>query len=110
LALAMFSMLKRELTANPRRQLGALLAQNAFRTIKRRMDPEGFGGAPLLGFNGTVMKAHGSARERAVANAIRVTTENIQHRVSQIIADEIARATERLAANETVAATLLLEN
>jgi fatty acid/phospholipid biosynthesis enzyme len=35
------------------------------------MDPEGFGGAPLLGFNGTVMKAHGSARERAIANAIR---------------------------------------
>ena len=41
LAKAMFSMLKRELTANPRRQLGALLAQNAFRSIKRRMDPEG---------------------------------------------------------------------
>ena len=95
LALAMFSMLKRELTANPRRQLGALLAQNAFRAIKRRMDPEGFGGAPLLGFNGTVMKAHGSARERAIANAIRVTTENIQHHVNQTIAQEIARANER---------------
>jgi len=33
-------MLKRELTANPGRQLGALLAKNAFRTIKRRLDPE----------------------------------------------------------------------
>ena len=110
LALAMFSMLKRELTANPRRQLGALLAQNAFRTIKRRMDPEGFGGAPLLGFNGTVMKAHGSARERAIANAIHVTTENIQHRVNQIIAQEIARANERLAADEAVAATVLSQN
>ena len=51
------------------------------------------------------MKAHGSARERAIANAIRVTTENIQHQVNQTIADEIARATERLAADETVAAT-----
>src|SRR2546422_1654968 len=40
LALAMFSMLKSELTANPRRKLGALLAQNAFRAIRRRMDPE----------------------------------------------------------------------
>jgi glycerol-3-phosphate acyltransferase PlsX len=110
LALAMFSMLKRELTANPRRQLGALLAQNAFRSIKRRMDPEGFGGAPLLGFNGTVMKAHGSARERAIANAIHVTTENIQHRVNQIIANEIARANERLSADETVAATVLSQN
>jgi glycerol-3-phosphate acyltransferase PlsX len=110
LASAMFSMLKRELTANPRRQLGALLAHNAFRTIKRRMDPEGFGGAPLLGFNGTVMKAHGSARERAIANAIRVTTENIQQHVNQTIAHEIARANERLAAEETVAATELAEH
>ncbi|HWQ90172.1 MAG TPA: phosphate acyltransferase PlsX, partial [Clostridia bacterium] len=101
LALAMFGMLKRELTANPGRQLGALLAKNAFRAIKRRMDPEISGGAPLLGFNGSVMKAHGSARERAIANAIRVTTENLQHQVNQIIARDIARANERILATET---------
>ncbi|MGH7973432.1 MAG: phosphate acyltransferase PlsX [Limisphaerales bacterium] len=96
LALAMFSMLKRELTANPQRQLGALLAKNAFRAIRRRMDPEVYGGAPLLGFNGVVLKAHGSARERAIASAIRVTTENLQHHVNERFAQEIARATDRL--------------
>jgi glycerol-3-phosphate acyltransferase PlsX len=96
LALAMFSMLKRELTANPQRQLGALLAQNAFRAIRRRMDPEVYGGAPLLGFNGAVLKAHGSARERAVASAIRVTTENLRHHVNRLIAQEIAHANEQL--------------
>jgi len=100
LASAIFSMLKRELTISPQRQLGALLAQNAFRTIKRRTDPEVYGGAPLLGFNGAVMKAHGSARERAIANAIRVTTENLQHQVNQIIAQQIAHANQRLAAVE----------
>jgi glycerol-3-phosphate acyltransferase PlsX len=98
LALAIFSMLKGELTANPRRQLGALLAQNAFRAIRRRMDPEVYGGAPLLGFNGTVLKAHGSSRERAIASAIRVTTENLQYQVNQLIAREVARAGDRLAA------------
>src|SRR5262249_15059038 len=96
LALAIFSMLKRELTANPQRQLGALLAQNAFQAIRRRMDPEVYGGAPLLGFNGVVFKAHGSARERAIANAIRVTAENLQHQVNQLITREIARASERI--------------
>jgi glycerol-3-phosphate acyltransferase PlsX len=105
LAMALLSMLRRELTANPRRQLGALLAQNAFRAIKRRVDPEGYGGAPLLGFNGAVMKAHGSARERAIANAIRVSTETIQHHVNQVIAQEIARANERLLAAETLVST-----
>jgi len=73
LALGIFSMLKNELTKNPKRQIGALLLKNAFRAIKRRMDPELHGGAPLLGFNGPVMKAHGSARERAIASAIRIT-------------------------------------
>ena len=98
LALAMFSMLKHELTANPRRQLGALLAQNAFRAIRRRMDPEVYGGAPLLGFNGTVMKAHAAAHERAIVSAIRITVENLQHRVNELIEREIAQANERLAA------------
>jgi glycerol-3-phosphate acyltransferase PlsX len=106
LALGLFSMLKRELMASPRRQLGALLAQNAFRAIRRRMDPEVYGGAPLLGFNGAVLKAHGSARERAIASAIRVTTENLQHQVNQLIAQEIARANERLAVMETPAAVV----
>jgi phosphate acyltransferase len=100
LAVAMFSMLKRELMRNPKRQIGAYLVKNAFHAIRRRMDPEVHGGAPLLGFNGIVFKAHGSARERAVASALRVTAETVQHRVNDIIAREIARANERLAAVE----------
>src|SRR5271155_3846694 len=97
LAVAMFSMLKRELTQSPKRQIGAYLAKDAFRAIRRRMDPEVYGGAPLLGFNGMVFKAHGSARERAIASALRVTADAVQHQVNQIIAREIARANEALA-------------
>lgn len=100
LALGMISMLKRELSANPKRKLGAYLAQNALRSLKRRMDPEAYGGAPLLGLNGTVMKAHGSAREKAIMSAIRVTTETLEHQVTQAISNEIQRANERLAVNK----------
>jgi len=104
LAVAMISMLKKELGKNPKRALGAYLAQNGLRAIKRRMDPEANGGAPLLGLNGIVMKAHGSAREKAIMNAIRVTTETIQHQINQAISGEIARANERIAAVKAVAA------
>jgi len=110
LAVAMFSMLKTELTASARRQLGALLAQNAFRAIRRRLDPEVHGGAPLLGFNGAVLKAHGSARERAIASAIRVTIDNLQHKVNQLIAQEIGLANERLGLAETTVAPALSGN
>src|SRR5437016_8859823 len=105
LAGSIFSMLKRELASSPQRQLGALLVRNAFRAIKRRMDPEVYGGAPLLGLNGAVLKAHGSARERAITNAIRVTTEALQHQVNQTIAREIQRANERMAGAEPGAAS-----
>ncbi|HSY10084.1 MAG TPA: phosphate acyltransferase PlsX [Candidatus Dormibacteraeota bacterium] len=96
LAIAMFSMLKRELMSNAKRQIGAYLAKDAFHAIRRRMDPEVYGGAPLLGFNGMVFKAHASARERAIASALRVTGEALQHEVNHIIAREIARANEKL--------------
>jgi glycerol-3-phosphate acyltransferase PlsX len=98
LAVAMFSMLKRELTKNTKRQLGALLARDAFQAIRRRMDPELYGGAPLLGFNGLVFKAHASARERAIASAIRVTAQTVKNQIGQIIARDIAAANEKLSA------------
>ena len=93
---AMITTLKEGLTATPIRKLGALLSRGAFAGIKRRMDPDLYGGAPLLGLNGTVIKTHGSARERAVMNAIRVATETIQHHLNEVMAREIARANERL--------------
>src|SRR5208282_3822628 len=100
LAVAMFSMLKRELMNSAQRQIGAFLAKGAFHAIRKRMDPEVYGGAPLLGFNGLVFKAHASARERAVASALQVTAEAVQHHVNELIAREIARANETLAAAE----------
>ncbi|MGA1236987.1 MAG: phosphate acyltransferase PlsX [Limisphaerales bacterium] len=96
LARGMLLWLKSELKANLKRKVGALLAQNAFRTIARRMDPDGYGGAPLLGLNGHVMKAHGSARERAIMNALLLTAESIRHNVNQHIIDEIAAAQKSL--------------
>ena len=45
----------------------------------------------------------GSARERAVASALRVTAEAVQLHVNEIIAREIARANEKLAAAENTA-------
>ena len=96
LAVAMFSMLKRELMHSAQRKLGAYLAKGAFHSIRRRMDPEVYGGAPLLGFNGLVFKAHASARERAVTSAIRVTANAVKTQINQTIARDIAAANKIL--------------
>jgi glycerol-3-phosphate acyltransferase PlsX len=98
LGYAMIQMLKAELMATPVRRFGAMLSQGAFRSLKRRLDPEVYGGAVLLGLNGNVIKAHGSSRERAIMSAIRVAAEEVQHGLTEVIARRIAVANERLAA------------
>ena len=97
---AMGRLLKRELTATPVRKVGAALAKSAFLALKNRMDPDAYGGAPLLGLNGNVIKAHGSATPRAIKNAIRVATETISHHLNDSIIQQIAKANEVL--NSTV--------
>ena len=96
LAVGMFTMLKRELMHTTQRKLGAYLAKGAFHAFRRRMDPEVYGGAPLLGFNGLVFKAHASARERAVTSAIRVTANAVKTQINQTIARDIAAANKIL--------------
>jgi glycerol-3-phosphate acyltransferase PlsX len=101
LGYAMMHLLKSQLTATPIRKLGALLSRNAFRGLKQRLDPEVYGGAVLLGLNGIVLKVHGSARERAFMNAIRLAAEEIRHGVTQMISTQIAISNQRLALAET---------
>lgn len=97
----MADWLKREITKNPKRKLGALLARNAFRAISKRLDPDAHGGAPLLGLNGIVIKAHGSARERAIMNAIRIGVQAAKQRINEIIQAEVAQATQSLVEAKT---------
>ena len=101
----MKTMLEHELRKNPLRFAGAILAYGALRHIKRRMNPDNHGGAPLLGLNGNVIKAHGSARELAVMNAIRVATETLQHNLNALISKGVADANKRLADAKTAVQT-----
>jgi glycerol-3-phosphate acyltransferase PlsX len=99
LGYAMKDILKAGLTANPLRKFGAMLARGGLMELKHRMDPEVYGGAVLMGLNGVVIKAHGSSRERAIMNALRVAAEEIRHDVNAKIATEIATANAKMAAN-----------
>ncbi len=104
LATNLFGWLKSELTKNPKRLVGAYLAQNAFRAIKRRIDPENHGGAPLLGLNNDVVISHGSARERAIMNAIRQAVVANRSHITKAIRREIAAANTAMAVAKPEAA------
>jgi len=80
-ARAISSILKGVLTANPIRMLGALLLARGLRGLKRMMDTDIYGGAPLLGINGTVMITHGASSHKAIFHAIRASAECVSKEV-----------------------------
>jgi len=98
-------MLKEELRANPLRLLGALLAKGGLDRIKQRMNPETYGGAPLLGLNGYVIKIHGGARRTALRWAMRQAHRVVQLRLNDSIGQAIAAANAVTAAAAAAAAS-----
>lgn len=66
----LLGMVKRELLADTRGKIGALISKPAFGRIKKAMDYTEVGGAPLLGVKGVVVKAHGSSNAHAIACAV----------------------------------------
>ena len=97
IAHAIFRWLKHELKKNPVRLTGALMAQGAFKAIKKKTNYEEYGGSPLLGVNGICIIAHGSSTPLAIKNALRVAVESIEHQVNPHIVEEIARYHETTA-------------
>ncbi|HRI81981.1 MAG TPA: phosphate acyltransferase PlsX [Opitutaceae bacterium] len=90
------SMLKQELRANPMRMAGAVLSAGAFKALKERVNPERYGGAPLLGLRGNILKAHGSSNRHAIASAIRAANEIIRADLNHRIEADITRINELL--------------
>ena len=88
------SELKSYLKASPIRLAGAALAKGAFVDIKNRVEPERFGGAPLLGLRGNLIKAHGSANRHAFKNAIRDANVMIKTQFTDRIEADIAKAND----------------
>jgi glycerol-3-phosphate acyltransferase PlsX len=93
--------LRSQLSASPVRKLGAWIARGAFVGLRRRIQPERYGGAPLLGLRGTVIKAHGSANRFSLKNAIHDASEFVRVDLNQRIEADIARAQAILAPAES---------
>lgn len=71
-------------------RLGYLLSRGALRALRAHLDPNAHNGAVFLGLNGIVVKSHGSANVRGIANAIGVAHDLIVGRVNARIAEDMA--------------------
>ncbi|NLA54228.1 MAG: phosphate acyltransferase PlsX [Clostridiales bacterium] len=88
-ASTIIGMVKEELLADTRSKIGGLLAKPAFRRVKKAMDYTEIGGAPLLGVQGAVVKAHGSCNAYAFASAIRQASTMVRTKVATNIMSQI---------------------
>jgi len=84
--------MKIEFKASPARMFGALMLTGALRSMKKRMDPDMYGGAPLLGVNGVCIITHGASRSNAIFHAIRVASESVYHHLNAAIVEELGKA------------------
>ncbi len=98
----MGALLKAELKSNLIRRLGALLAMGGLRQIRHRLNPDTYGGAPLLGLQGNVFKIHGSANRFALKNAIRQSVRAVHQQLNATIIRELAQAAARLSTTAAI--------
>jgi glycerol-3-phosphate acyltransferase PlsX len=105
LAEAISTMLRQEIGGRFLAKIGYLLARPAFRAFRKKIDYAEYGGAPLLGIEGTGMICHGGSSSLAVTNAIRMAHEYAARRVNdqlvaQLQADAAAVALNQKATTE----------
>ena len=66
----MMTMVKKGLMSDLRSKIGALLIKPALKSTLKSFDASQYGGAPLLGLKGLVVKTHGSSKAKEVKNSI----------------------------------------
>jgi phosphate acyltransferase len=81
--------LREEITATAMGKLGGLLIRPAARRLRKRLDPDTYGGAYLLGLTGLAVIAHGNSSRRAVTNAVSLAARGVEK-------DVVARLTQNL--------------
>lgn len=88
-ASAIFDELKKAFKFNWLTKLAAAIMLPKLKGLKKTLDPNEFGGAPLLGINGLVLKIHGSSDARAVQAAVKQAKTAVEGKLIESITAEI---------------------
>jgi glycerol-3-phosphate acyltransferase PlsX len=82
-------LLRRAFQSSLRSKAGFALSRPAFSLLKVHLDPNNHNGAVLLGLNGLVVKSHGGANPKGVANAIGVAARMVRNDIIRKIGDDL---------------------
>lgn len=92
--MAMMKKIKGGMMKNLRSKIGALLVKPALKETLKDFDASEYGGAPLLGLKGLVVKTHGSAKAVEIRHAIFQCVQFTQQQINQKIAERICAEEE----------------
>lgn len=96
LGAVLISNVKEGLMSTFRSKIGALLIKPALRASLKKFDASEYGGAPLLGLNGLVVKTHGSAKAKEVSNTlvqcVAFNRQKINERIKGCIQSDVPSA------------------
>lgn len=92
---ALLDMLKEEIRKSVPAKIGMTMLLPALKRFWRKLDYAEYGGAPLLGVNGTVIICHGRSPARAIRNAIRLGRESAESNLVQAIKKSVQQAQHR---------------
>ncbi|MCR4741230.1 MAG: phosphate acyltransferase PlsX [Lachnospiraceae bacterium] len=82
-------VLKKALMSGLKTKIGALFIKNDLKEQMKRFDASEYGGAPLLGLNGLVVKAHGSAKEKEISIAVEQCAIFKEQKINEKINEKI---------------------
>ena len=94
LSSTLIGVIKRGLTSTVKSKIGAALALPALKKTLKAFDASEYGGAPLLGLNGLVVKTHGSSKAREITNSIFQCVTFRQENINEIIKEKIVTTEE----------------
>lgn len=100
LAINIVNLLKKKFTENARAKMGAVLLSKKLRSLKEEFDYTEYGGAPILGVKGPVVKMHGSSNVNAVKNSILKAIPFAEENVVGIISESVFEIEEVLIEEE----------
>lgn len=86
-----FKSFREKVKMSLKRKIGAFLLKSTFNSIRKEMDYQEYGGAPLLGINGVTVICHGSSSPTAIKNAIRVCQKLITEKVNDHIKEQFQK-------------------
>ncbi|MBS6160415.1 MAG: phosphate acyltransferase PlsX [Firmicutes bacterium] len=95
LGATLISKIKGSMMSNLRSKLGALLVKPAMKQTLKTFDASQYGGAPLLGLKGLVVKCHGNSKETEFKNAIIQCISFKEQRISERIKENLTVAQEK---------------